>query len=212
MKKIYSGLILLLLIHVFTISGCGSDDGEPDKEIIEPVTPQPEVIPTELLGTWRVISLNDGLPLAFINAEEPDIEDRPKEEISVFTYSFQEDGTWMVNVEFEMFDFPEDPNRGDIDKAGRIEVSGIWSGSYSINNSVLSLITLEQDLKIISRPPEFLDGFAEGGENAAKEDLMDKFNMHLLNAFEKTNFTVTDGTLTLEATGSGESKLVLEKE
>lgn len=212
MKRIYSRLILLLLIHVFIISGCGSDDGEPDKEITEPVTPKPEVIPAELLGTWGVVSLNDGPPLAFINAEEPDIEDRSKEEISVFTYDFQENGTWFVNLEFEMFDFPEDPNFGDAERAGRIEVSGIWSGNYTINNSVLSLITLEKDLKIILIPPEFLDGFAEGGEIAAKEDLMDKFNMHLLNAFRKSKFTVVDGILTLEATGSEKWKLVLEKQ
>ena len=40
---------------------------------------------------------------------------------------------------------------------------------------------------------------------------MDKFNIHLLKAFEKTNFTVEGETLTLESTGTAESKMVLEK-
>ena len=207
----YSNLFILILLSIIVISGCGSDEVEPDKKIIEPVTPEPEVAPAELLGIWDVVSINDGPPLAFINAEEPDIEDRPKEEISVFTYDFADDSIWMVNLKFEMFDFPEDPNRGDAEKAGRIEVTGVWSGNYTINNSVLSLITSEKDIELISAPPEFLDEFAEGGENAAKEELMDKFNIHLLKAFEKTNFTVEGGTLTLESTGIAESSMVLEK-
>ncbi len=210
-RKTYPSLFILILISILIISGCGSAEVEPDKEITEPVIPEPEVAPTELLGIWDVISINDGPPLAFINAEEPDIEDRPKEEISVFTYDFADEGSWIVNLEFEMFDFPEDPNRGDAEKAGKIEVTGAWSGNYTINNSVLSLITLEKDIKLISSPPEFLDEFAEGGEIAARKDLMDKFNMHLLKAFEKTNFTVTDGTLTLKSTGTAESSMVLEK-
>ena len=199
--------MLILLVYY----GCSSDVVEPDKIITEPGTPESEVAPAELLGIWNVISIKDGPPLAFINAEEPDIEDRPKEEIFVFTYDFADDGTWMVNLEFEMFDFPEDPNRGDAEKVGRIEVTGVWSGNYTINKSVLSMITLEKDIDLISTPPEFLDEFAEGGENAAKEELMDKFNMHLLEAFEKTNFTVKDGTLTLKSTGTAESSMVLEK-
>ncbi len=210
-RKTFSSQFILILIAIFIISGCGSDEIEPDKEIIEPITPEPEVAPAELLGIWNIISINDGSPLAFINAEEPDIEDRPKEKISVFTYDFADDSTWMVNLEFEMFDFPEDPNRGNAEKAGRIEVTGVWSGNYTINKSVLSLITLEKDIDLISTPPEFLDEFAEGGENAAKKELMDKFNMHLLKAFEKTNFTVEGETLTLESTGTAESKMVLEK-
>lgn len=204
-------MFILILLSIIVISGCGSDEVEPDKKIIEPVTPEPEVAPAELLGIWDVVSINDGPPLAFINAEEPDIEDRPKEEISVFTYDFADDSIWMVNLKFEMFDFPEDPNRGDAEKAGRIEVTGVWSGNYTISKSVLSLITLEKDIDLISTPPEFLDEFAEGGENAAKEELMDKFNIHLLKAFEKTNFTVEGGTLTIESTGTAESSMVLEK-
>ena len=113
--------MLILLVYY----GCSNDVVEPDKIITEPITPEPEVAPAELLGVWDVISINDGPPLAFINAEEPDIEDRPKEEIAVFTYDFADDSTWMVNLEFEMFDFPEDPNRGDAEKAGRIEVTGV---------------------------------------------------------------------------------------
>lgn len=210
-RTTFSRLFILIFISIFIISGCGSDEVEPDKKVIEPVLPEPEVTPTELLGTWDVVSINDGPPLAFINAEEPDIEDRPKEEISVFTYEFAEEGTWILNLDFEMFDFPEDPNRGDVEKAGRIEVIGVWSGNYTIDNSVLSLITLEKDIDIISTPPDFLAEFADGGEIAARKELMDKFNMHLLKAFEKTNFTVVDDTLTLESTGTEESRMVLEK-
>lgn len=211
-RKTYSSLFILIIIPILIISGCGSDEVEPDKEIIEPVTPEPEVAPAELLGTWDVVSINDGPPLAFINSEEPDIEDRPKEKISVFTYDFAEEGTWILNLEFRMFDFPEDPNKGDAEKAGRIEVTGAWSGNYTINNSVLSLNTLENDVELLSTPPEFLDGMAEGGENAAKEELMEKFNIHLLKAFEKSNYTVEDGILTLESTGTEESGMVLKKQ
>lgn len=211
-RTTYSSLIILILIPIFIISGCGSDEVEPDKKVIEPVIPEPEVAPTELLGTWDVVSINDGPPLAFINAEEPDIEDRPKEEISVFTYDFVEEGSWILNLEFEMFDFPEDPNIGDVEKAGRIEVKGVWSGNYTINNSVLSLITLEKVIDIISTPPDFLAEFAEGGEIAARKDLTDKFDTHLLQAFKKTNFTVEDGTLALESTGTEKSRMVLKKQ
>lgn len=208
----YSKLFILILLSIIIISGCGSDEVEPDKKIIEPITPEPEVAPAELLGVWDVISINDGPPLAFINAEEPDIEDRPKEEISVYTYDFADDLTWILNLEFEMFDFPEDPNRGDAEKAGRIEVIGTWSGNYTINHSVLSLITLENEIELISTPPEFLDEFAEGGENAAKNELIDKFNTHVIKAFAKTNFTMEDRTLTLESTGTAESRMELEKQ
>ena len=71
----------------------------------KPTTPEPMVSNEELLGAFNVVSINDGPPLAFVNADEPDEEDRPKINTNHFYYDFAAEGSWTLNLDCEMSRF-----------------------------------------------------------------------------------------------------------
>lgn len=188
---------------LFTVFGCGSDEEEPEK----PTTTETKEPPEELLGSWEVISINDEDPLAFVNADEPDEEDRPKINTENFTYEFDADGSWTLNVNFEMGEFPEDP-----ENEGKIVLNGDWSGTYTVDDSVLSMVKLETDVDISSIPEDFFENQFEVKEIEAKNEMLEEFKTHVFNPFAKTTISIDGKTLTLEATGSLKDKMVLEKQ
>ena len=210
-QKIFAFLFLLVSLTLLGIFGCGSDEEKPEKPE-KPTTPEPMVSNEELLGTFDVISINDGPPLAFINADEPDEEDRPKININHFHYDFAADGSWTLNLDFEMVDFPEDPHKEDPEMAGKVKIVGAWSGSYSIQNSVLSLIKQETDMDLTTVPPDFFEKTLDVDEVSAQQELIDEFDEHIFAEFENTLITIGADTITLESTNTSKAKMVLMKQ
>lgn len=206
MQKLFAISTLLVTLMLLGMCGCGSDEEKPVEPKPEPTKPEPMPPPEGFIGSWNVISINGEDPLAFVNADEPDEEDRPKINTENFYFEFAEDNKWTLNLKFEMVEFPEDPNRNDPEKAGQVGLTGVWSGSYSIDNDVLSLVKVETDVEVTAIP----EGFIEN-EIDAKNEILEKFNTHVFKPFAKTRFVIEEETLTLEATGSVENEMALEK-
>ncbi len=210
-QKIFSFLFLLVSLTLLGVLGCGSDAEKPEPPE-KPTTPEPMVSNEELLGTFDVVSINDEPPLAFINADEPDEEDRPKININHFYYDFTADGSWTLNLDFEMVDFPEDPHREDPEMAGKVKTVGAWSGSYNIRDSVLSLIKQETDMDITAVPQDFLEKTLGAKDAEARQELINEFNDHLFTEFQTTVITIAADTINLESIGTPKAKMVLMKQ
>ena len=211
MQKLFSISTLLVCLMLLGMFGCGSDEKITEKPKPEPTTPEPMLPPEGFIGSWDVISINDDDPLAFVNEDEPNVEDRPKINTENFYFEFTEDNKWTLYVNFEMVEFPEDPNRDDPEKAGKIELTGVWSGTYSINDDVLSLTTSVPDVGIKSIPEEFFENFFDVNVVEAKNEMLEEFRTHVFNPFAKTRIAIDGETLTLEDTGSDKNTMVLEK-
>ncbi len=212
MQKLFSISTLLVCLILFGMFGCGSDEEKPVEPTTKPTTTEPTLPPEGFISSWEVISINDEDPLAFVNADEPDEEDRSKINTETYYFEFAEDNKWTLNLKFEMVEFPEDPNRDDPEKAGKIELEGDWTGTYSFDDDVLSLVKAETDVSIKSIPEDFFETFFEVNVVVAKNEILEKFNTHVFKPFAKTRITIEAETLTLEATGSDENIMVLKKQ
>ena len=73
-----------------------------------------------------------------------------------------------------MVEFPEDPNRDDPEMAWKAGLTGVWSGTYSFDEDVLSLVKVESDVEIYTVP----EGLFEN-EIDAKNEILEKFNTHV---------------------------------
>lgn len=211
MQKLFYISTLLVTLMLLGMIGCGGDEEITEKPKPEPTTPEPMLPPEGFISSWDVISINDDDPLAFVNEDEPDVEDRPKINTENFYFEFTEDNKWTLNLKFEMVEFPGDPNRDDPEKAGKIELTGVWSGTYSFNDDVLSLTTSVPDVGIKSIPEEFFENLFEVNVVEAKNEMLEDFKTHVFNPFAKTRIAIEGETLTLEATGSDKNIMVLEK-
>lgn len=209
-QKIFAFSFLLVSLMFLSILGCGSDAETPEKPE-KPTTPEPMLLNQELLGTFDVVSINDGPPLAFVNADESDEADRPKINITHFYYDFTADGAWTLNLDFEMVDFPEDPHREDPEIAGKVKIVGAWSGSYNIQGSALSLIKKETDVELKAVPQDFLQKTFDVEDEPARQEFIDEFNEHIFNEFEKTVITIEVDTINLESTSTSKAKMRLIK-
>lgn len=206
MQKLFAISTLFVTLMLLGMCGCGSDEETTEKPKPEPTKPEPMLPPEGFIGSWNVISINGEDPLTFVNADEPDEEDRPKINTENFYFEFAEDNKWTLNLKFEMVEFPEDPNRNDPEKAGQVGLTGVWSGTYSIDDDVLSLVKVETSVEVTAIP----EGFIEN-EIDAKNEILEKFNTHVFKPFAKTRFAIEGDTFTFEATGSVENIMVLEK-
>ena len=210
-QKIFSFLFLLISLTLLGILGCGGDAEKPEQPE-KPIIPEPMSSNEELLGVFDVVSINDGPPLAFINADEPDEEDRPKININHFYYDFAADRSWTLNLDFEMVEFPEDPHREDPEMAGKVKIVGAWSGSYSTVGSVLFLTKKETDIILTAVPQDFLEKTLDVEDDPARQELIDEFNEHVFTDFEKTFVTIEADTINLESIGTSKAKMVLMKQ
>ena len=210
-RKMFSFLLLLLTLTLLGILGCGSDEEKPEKPE-KPTMPEPMLSNEELLGSFDVVSINDEPPLTFINADESDEEDRPKINMDHFYYHFAADGSWTLNLDFEMADFPENPHRKDPEMAGKVKIVGAWSGSYSIQDSVLSMIKQETDMDLTAVPQDFLEKTFGVKDVSARQELIDEFNEHVFTDFQRTFITIEADTINLESTGTSKAKMVLVKQ
>ena len=210
-QKIFSFLFLLVSLTLLGVLGCGTDEEKPEKTE-KPTMPEPTLSNQELLGAFDVISINDGPPLAFINADEPDEEERPKININHFYFDFTADDSWTLNLDFEMVDFPEDPHREDPELAGKIKIVGTWSGNYSTVGFVLFLTKKETDMDLTPIPQDFLEKTFDVEEDPARQELIDEFNDHIFTKFEKTVITIEADTINFQSIGTSKAKMVLMKQ
>ncbi len=212
MQKLFYISTLLVTLMLLGILGCGGDEEKPVEPKPKPTTPEPMLPPEGFIGSWNVVSINDEDPLAFVNADEPDVEDRPKINTEDFYFEFAEENKWTLNLKFAMVEFPEDPNRDDPEKAGKIELTGVWSGTYSIKDNVLSLTTSVPNVEIKSIPEDFFENLFEVNVIEAKNEMLAEFKTHVFNPFAKTRIAIEGETLTLEDTGPDKNIMVLEKQ
>lgn len=209
-QKIFSFLCLIVSLTLLSILGCGNDAEKPEQPE-KPTTPEPVVSNEELLGTFDVVSINNGPPLIFLVTDEPDEEDRPEININHFYYEFAAAGSWTLNLDFEMIEFPEDPHREDPEKAGKVKIVGTWSGSYNLQNSVLSLIKQETDVDLTTVPQDFLQRVLDVENDPARQELIDEFDEHIFTEFQNTLITIEADTINLESTSTSKAKMVLMK-
>lgn len=93
----------------------------------------------------------------------------------------------------------------------KIEVAGIWAGTYSISDGLLSFITTAADVKLTpildARSPNLSDTEKEKYRNELKE----KISKHLLKPAQNVYITTEDETLTLTAPGESH-KIILNRQ
>ena len=208
-------LVFMLIIGMFA---CGSDEDEPEKPTVDPTTTEETPLSTEeLLGSWDITSINDQAPDVFldevINGDEPDLEDRPKTSIGSFYAVFEDNQTWTLNLELEMSDFPEDPNKDDPEQAAKIEMTGKWSGQYSTEGTELTLTLNDTDVNITTNPTDLFATLFEISETEAQEEIVGKFALQVLLPFAKTSIKLEEDKLNLQSVViSTNAWMMLEKQ
>lgn len=208
----YDSIMPTLLVGIFLIAlMASSGDEEVTEKPVNPVEPEPTEVNEDLIGTWGVETINDGHPLLFLVEDEPDKEDRPKITINQFIYDFAEDRTWTSNLKAEMTDFPEAPPNEAGEEQGKIEIKGMWSGTYSIQETLLTLTVTKKDLGFTSVPEEFFEIVFDVKKVVAQQELTDEFNSNIFTPFEKTLVSIEDDTLALQPAGS-ENSIIIKKQ
>ncbi len=210
-QKIFSISALFVSLTLLAILGCGSDEKVTEKPK-KPTEPESFKLNEDLLGTWKVVSINDGPALEFLVEDEPDVEDRPKISINKFNYDFAEDGSMTLNVDAVMSQFPEEPPNEAGEREGKVEITGMWSGTYGPRDSHLTIIITEKDLSFTPLPKDLFEKIFGIKEIEAQQELTEGFNSHIFTPFAKTFFTIEGETLNLESSGSAKNKMVLEKQ
>lgn len=206
--------VIIICLSSLVIYGCGSDEEEPTPE---PTTPEePSFSTDDLLGSWNILSINDQAIDVFVdevlNGEEPDLEGRPTTKVSNFNAVFAEDESWALNLELEMLDFPEDPNIDDPERAGKVEITGKWIGTYSIEGSHLTLTISDSDVNLTTNPENLFEILFETSEMSARQELLSKFQLQVLLPFSKTFVNIEENKLSLESIGASKAVMILEKQ
>lgn len=98
MQKLFSISTIIVTLMLLGMCGCGGDEEITEKPKPEPTTEESMLSPEGLLGSWDVISINGEDPLVFVNADEPDEEDRPKINTDDYYFEFLEDNKWTLNL------------------------------------------------------------------------------------------------------------------
>lgn len=192
-----SNIILLFCLFTLTIIGCGDDEDTTEKPIVEPSITDLTEIKDKLIGTWDIITIDDKHPLYFIEKDEPDEEDRAKIKIETISYSFSEDDTWTMNIDAELYDFPEAQNI-----EGNITITGMLTGTYSLTSTQLTLKTENTDIDISAMPENFIDIALEGDKESALQELQMGFSSYIFTPFQKSNYTIEENSMELKSTST----------
>lgn len=208
--------ILLMGIVFLGIISCGSDEEKPDvdKSSEEKPISQPDLPKEDLLGTWEVVSINGLTPGAFFESPVGEDLEGQAVEVKQFQFVLSADDSWIINLELEVIiAFPEilpGPEVVLID--GKMKIKGIWSGAYSIINTMLFFTTEEADVKITSDPEDFIEKLTEGQitNEQAEQDYIQEFKDIILTPFRRSTATLKEDTLTLNSPGA--KKMILERQ
>ena len=150
--KTFSISALLVSLMFLSLFGCGSDEDVTSK------APKSEhdFSKADLVGSWSVVSINDGSPLGFIHAYEtaevdpdkddtvistgnPDVSDESDAhaiDIDTFHFDFATDDLWTLNARFETTlmltvedEQPPSPGEGEGEEA-------VSNGGYMLSGKV----------------------------------------------------------------------------
>lgn len=211
--KSFVAPVILFSMMFLGIFGCGDDEEKPDKPTVDTSVSVPMYSKEDLLGSWKIISINDDSPLAFIYSQALDDEIRAKIDINRFTYDFAADDSWSLNLEFEVVDFVSefaiDENMEFL--RGNIDIIGTWSGTYVINESTITIITKDSDVKITSDPQDFIEEGLNINEMELRKEILDDLSESLFTPFRESFITIEGEKLTLSTPGSKKT-MVLEKQ
>ncbi len=210
-----SVILFLFVGAVFlVIFGCGSDEEETDvdKSSEEKPVSQPILLKEDLLGTWKVVSINGLTSEAFLESPEGEDFEDVEVEVKQFHFVFSADDSWIINLEFESIsNFPDNPpDPGLVLPDGKLDITGVWSGTYNID-TVLTFLTQKADVKMKSDPEDFIEKVTNGlTEEEAEVDFVQLFKDNILIPFKVSTGALKGNTLTL-ITSAGK-KMVLEKQ
>lgn len=205
----------LLIGMVFLgIIGCGSDEVKPDvdKSSEEKLVSQPDLQKEDLLGTWKVVSINGLTSEAFLESPEGEDFEDVVIKIKQFHFVFSADDSWISNLEFESIsNFPDNPpDPGVVLPDGKLDIIGVWSGTYNID-TVLTFLTQKADVNLTSDPQDFIEKVTGGlTEEEAEADFVKQFKDNILTPFKQSTAALKGDTLTLIT--SAAKKMVLEKQ
>lgn len=198
--------VLLVGMMLLSIAGCGDD--------VEPITLAKEKTgePTlessvsslandELIGSWEVVSIFGKTPEELFEAFAE--EEEPVEKVKQFGYVFAADNSWTCNFMSEtVFIFDDLP-------PGKVEKTGVWSGTYVFDGLTLSLFEKGSEVHIAPEPKDFFR-VAFGQEIAEVEQGFDVFfRGDFIKPFAQSAGTKQGDTLVL-VTADGE-EMMLEK-
>lgn len=163
--------------------------------------------------------------ISIINPDAADDTDAYETIIKNFTFDFTTDDLWTSNVHFtttlpipiedELPD-PMDVGEGTVSPGGymiygEVEIIGTWSGTYNIiEESMLSLSTNEQDLRITSVNEGTFETELINRKVAIRDEYLRKFKANLLTPFGKAYMTLEEQILTLVVPG-GRRTMVLKR-
>lgn len=246
---------------ILAILGCGGTTEEPG-----PSTSDDLMLKEKLIGEWDVVSVNDIEPSRFLtilmveafNDDIPGEEEKVvpaapegefviledelqevyhvKADVHDFLYSFYEDGSWTLSVQFDILPNDEalpveggaasDPggaqaDRIDPDKPaapaanGTNEafamVVGAWKGTYQLESDMLALI-IETEGVQVTPTNKLFEEIADATEADTQAELTNKFRFRLIDPFSKTFIQINDTRkLTLKIPGSSRGEMRLEK-
>ena len=204
--------ILLVGMMFLGVIGCGSDVEEPEaltEEKSETPIVEPSVsslVKEKLLGSWDVVSIFRETPEKFFGYTENEEGVAEAETKAIeFHCTFADDNSWVWNFRQEIaFKDPTDIH------LGTIEMTGAWSGIYSITASTLSFILKESDTSIKSKPQGFFETLVDLTEEEGEQRLARGFRFEVFAQINKSTITRQGDTLTLRV--SEERKIIFEKQ
>ena len=161
-----------------------------------------------------------------INPDVSHEADEHEIEIDNFYFDFTSDNLWTLKVQFttilmlmvedEQMPFPDigegEVSTGGYMLSGAAEITGTWSGTYSIiEGPVLSLIRKEKALNITPVNKGAFEKELRHRNIEVRNQLLKKFMEHILTPFGRAYITLEGEMLNLQAPGA-RAKMVLEKQ
>lgn len=182
--------VLLITFMLSILLGCGE--------------PSTDAIPIQLGHTWRVTSINDTSPSEFLKQlviDDPSTADLTDIIVGKFQQNFTAEGKWNLSIKYEVVIHVHDVHEplDPIHDHDRVNVSGNWSGTYSIADSILSLVVKDKHIEITADLKGTVPEPFAGEKEAEQKALLDKFDTHFFTPFSKTRMDVQQDTLTLTA-------------
>lgn len=236
-RSFISNLSVILMFLI--MCSCGSDDEPLNRNPIQDLT-KSDIIgswnvksindsnPLAFIHTYETFEVEDDPDGDIISIANPDpADDTDTFEIIIenFKFDFTTDDLWTLNVDFTTTlqipiedELPDPTDMGEVAVSqggsmldGEVQITGIWSGTYSIiEDSMLSLITNEEDLQVTSVNEGTFENELSTRKVAIRDEYLRKFKVNMLTPFGKAYITLEEQILTLVVPG-GRKTMVLER-